>query len=58
MAHEYREANQVADRLSNWEVKNDEMRKWINGYDILLEILELIERERILGRLGDIKGQL
>lgn len=26
VAHEYRKANQVADRLANWEVKNDELK--------------------------------
>ena len=58
VAHEYMEANQVAERLANWADKNDEMRKWINKYNILPEILELIERESIPGILGNIKGQL
>lgn len=58
VAHKYREANQVADRLANWTVKNDEMKRWMDGHNIPWEILDLIERERILSRLGIIKCQL
>ena len=56
VAHEYREANKVADRLANWAVKNDELKTWKNRHNIPLEICELIERERIPRKLGIIKG--
>ena len=58
MAHEYREANQVADKLANWAVKNDEKKIWIDRHNIPWEILDLIERVRITGRLGNIECQL
>ena len=58
VAHKYREANQVADNLANWALKNNEVVKWMNGHTFPSKILEMIERERILSRLGIIKGTL
>lgn len=58
VAHEYQEANQVADMLAIWVVKYNEVAKWIDGYYIPSDTNELIERERIPGRLGIIKRSL
>ena len=54
MAHEYREANHVADRLANWATRDDENKRWNNGQDLPREILDLIEWEQIPRRLGSI----
>ena len=55
MAHEYREANQVVDRLANLVVKNNETKRWTDKQGMPPKILDLIESDLIMGRLGNIK---
>ena len=45
----------VVDRLLNWGVKHNEVAKWMNRNDILSQVNEAIERDRILRRLGTMK---
>jgi ribonuclease HI len=54
VAHEFREANQVADRLANMVVVSGGMKSWVNG-NMPLEIQLLLESDRIPGRIGNIK---
>ena len=55
MAHEYLRANIVVDKLENWGVKHNKVAKWTDEKDIPSEVNKIIERDRILGRLGIIK---
>ena len=58
VAHEYHEANHVADSLANWEIKYNRMTTWMEGNNLPSDINEFNERERISGRLGITKGPL
>lgn len=58
VAHEYREANQVTDKLADWAVKYNEVAKWMDRHNFTPDINQLIGREKILGGLGIIKGSL
>ena len=52
VAHEYREANKVVDKLANWGIIHGEVARWMDGSDIPSKINESIDMDQILGRLG------
>ncbi len=55
MAHKYYVVNMVVDKLANWGVKHNVISKWTDGFDIPLEVNEVIEKDCIPSRLGIIK---